>query len=475
MGTLPAHTRADLNDLARQGEHLLELAKSKGFRSQPDLFKSWLQAIARLTHQRLDESDRADLIVAAEPIMAGANGESIITQAGLVQSLAEVLVALDAIRKTYTFKPEEIPDSTYTKFLQTALFEDQQLNYLGQHLELRQVAKTARIDIQTASRCMARLIDEELGYEDHNQRDHLHIDQRRIAFELEQLAQPQNRASMTAQSTRAGSAKTVDFVVITALPEERDAVFRKLSDVRKLEKDGADVHTYYEASIQTQRSDGSAYRVIVTSLTGVGPQTATSKAQAVTQRWNPTCVLLVGIAGGVRSKTELGDVLIASMIADYTLGKVGPQGRKIRWQPHRTDANLYDSAHNLSKGWQGNIQVSRPSSGSSRVRYGVIASGGDVVAYDELIAEYDQAWDKLIGVEMEGGGVATGLHETMQRPRFLMVRGVSDYADQEKGTPEVEQWREYACDVAASYAIALLREGPILGGSTGQGGNPENP
>ena len=66
---------------------------------------------------------------------------------------------------------------------------------------------------------------------------------------------------------------------------------------------------------------------------------------------------------------------------------------------------------------------------------GVIASGGDVIASKDLIAAYRKDMPKLIGVEMEGGGVAAALHGHVLRPRFLMVRGVSDLADAEGNVP----------------------------------------
>ena len=40
-----------------------------------------------------------------------------------------------------------------------------------------------------------------------------------------------------------------------------------------------------------------------------------------------------------------------------------------------------------------------------------------------------------------------------------MVRAVSDMADE--STEDVERWRAYACEVAAAYAVALLRSGPV--------------
>jgi hypothetical protein len=42
-----------------------------------------------------------------------------------------------------------------------------------------------------------------------------------------------------------------------------------------------------------------------------------------------------------------------------------------------------------------------------------------------------------------------------------MVRGVSDLADAAKDSDVVDRWRAYACEVAAAYAIGLLRSGPI--------------
>jgi len=84
------------------------------------------------------------------------------------------------------------------------------------------------------------------------------------------------------------------------------------------------------------------------------------------------------------------------------------------------------------------------------------------MAFKPILDKYRADWPKLIGVEMEAGGVASAAFQAAERPGFLMVRGVSDLADERKGTPDVERWRAYACDVAASYAIALLESGPVL-------------
>lgn len=253
-----------------------------------------------------------------------------------------------------------------------------------------------------------------------------------------------------------------DFLIITALEEERDAVLAKLAGWRKLDRDDRGAHTYYEAHITTTRADGAVYRVIVTMLSGMGPLKGAIKAGAVIERWKPEHVLMVGIAGGISGETVPGDVLVAEQVADYTLGKVRDASpREERWVTYLADANLIDSAKNFPVGWEDLVTCSRPEAGILRRTFGVIASGGDVIDSKSQIAIYRQDWPKLVGVEMEGGGVAAGLHNDITRPRFLMVRGVSDIADAENNAAMKATWRAYACDVAAAYAIGLLREGPV--------------
>jgi nucleoside phosphorylase/Tfp pilus assembly protein PilF len=253
--------------------------------------------------------------------------------------------------------------------------------------------------------------------------------------------------------------KGVDFVVITALEEERDELLSKFADVRLLEKDGLDTHTYYETMVPTSRSDGSSYRVIVSSLAGMGPLMAAEKAQAVVSRWHPEHVLLVGIACGVSGDAvQHGDVLIARQVADYTLGKIENEKRQIRWEVHPAGANLLDSVANLSVSWRRYIRHTRPAEGEPERRFGVVASGGDVIASQDVIDAYQQDWPKLVGIEMEGGGVASALHNTRDRPEFLMIKGVSDFGFDKKRA-DVYPWRPYAADAAASLALSLIQSG----------------
>jgi hypothetical protein len=90
-----------------------------------------------------------------------------------------------------------------------------------------------------------------------------------------------------------------------------------------------------------------------------------------------------------------------------------------------------------------------------------VATGDKVVALESFLATLLKHWPRALGVEMEAGGVAAACYHAPKIPPFMMVRAVSDLADERKGTPQVERWRGYARDVAARYAVALIRSGPV--------------
>jgi Flp pilus assembly protein TadD/nucleoside phosphorylase len=252
---------------------------------------------------------------------------------------------------------------------------------------------------------------------------------------------------------------SADFVIITALEEERDAVLAKLGRATKLDKEPSDVHTYYRASVRSTRKDRAKYDVIVTCLSNMGPTEAAIRAAMVAERWNPKYVLLVGIACGVRGEAEHGDILIATQVADYTVGKQADGRREIRWNVAPCGVSLLDSAINLSSKWQRQISWERPAGGQPQLRKGVVASGGDVIADDKVIAAYSDNWPKLIGLEMEAGGIAGALHQRVDPPEFLMIKAVSDFGS-DKHDPTVVQWRAYACHAAAAFARGIIESGP---------------
>lgn len=183
-------------------------------------------------------------------------------------------------------------------------------------------------------------------------------------------------------SIRTSVAPPVDFVIVTALEEERDAVLVKLPEYRQLPPAEEDIRVYFWAELPATLTDGSkcTYRVVVVPLLGMGRvQAATVTGDAI-RRWRPRYVFLVGIAGGfAANQVSLGDVLVSDQIVDYELQKLTVQGPEVRWEVHRADPRLKGAAINfLGNDWQKLVATKRPGEGTPKRHIGPIASGDKI-------------------------------------------------------------------------------------------------
>lgn len=257
--------------------------------------------------------------------------------------------------------------------------------------------------------------------------------------------------------------ETVDFVIVTALEEEFDAVKSKIPDCQKLPPLEEDIHVYFRGTIPITDSP-EKYQVVLLSLLGMGHEEATSATKDAIRTWRPRYVILVGIAGGIKSqKVKLGDILVSNRIANYNLEKVSEEKTEIRWKAHDVDQRLLAHAQHLKgESIAALILTKRPRKGQLDRHVGPIASGNKVIAKEEALKVYQKTWPKLKGVEMEGGGVAIATIQSANPTGFFMIRAVSDHADDKKSSSTVQKWRKYACDAAATYTIELLKSGPIL-------------
>jgi nucleoside phosphorylase len=273
----------------------------------------------------------------------------------------------------------------------------------------------------------------------------------------------------------------VDILIVTALREEREAVLSRLTAVR-LDPSKNSTTTYYSARLEAQTSQGNKgyYNVIIMSC-GMGRAKAAVVTTNAINRWQPRYVCMVGIAGGFEHKgVRLGDIIIAEQVVDYELQKQSEGGEEICWKAFPTAVQLTESTRNFGEVEYGPHMPARPDGALPKVHWGDIASGDKVDTRGEVAAKYAHQWPTLIGVEMEGAGAALAVHHAAEAVRFFMVRAVSDMADKDKdkvagkdatgrkkkaaskGKATEFNWWEHACEVAAAYAVALLRSGPVI-------------
>ncbi|OQW91210.1 MAG: hypothetical protein BWK78_05250 [Thiotrichaceae bacterium IS1] len=236
----------------------------------------------------------------------------------------------------------------------------------------------------------------------------------------------------------------IDFAIITALPEELQAVLSKLEKPQRFPDDP---FIFYRCNI------GKA-KVIVTRLDKAGNIKAAAAASLVLERYQPTYLLMVGIAAGFEDKkVQLGDVVVAEDCYYDGPGKETKDGKSPRPRQLPTSKFLYARSLDYKNlDWKANIGHPAPKGECQpRVHPGVIASSETVIAHKPKMDSLLAAHDGLRAVAMEGYGMAEAALN--HKVDFLEIRGISDFGDGQKN----DEWHDYAADVAAAYAVGLLR------------------
>jgi nucleoside phosphorylase len=191
--------------------------------------------------------------------------------------------------------------------------------------------------------------------------------------------------------------------------------------------------------------------------------------QDLIEEFRPAFILLVGIAGGIGGRGELGlgDVVVPDYIHYGAYRKLVEGKSLARYLPF-DHPSLYfhgyhvDPARHIGT-WMKHVTASRPLAGDPRVRIGSLVAGeklfGDPTNEEQqqMVAFYDDA----LAVDMESMGVARAIFKSRRsvdyNPQFGVIRGISDLVGQESNNEVRQQWKGYAAEVAAAFAWTVVQ------------------
>lgn len=287
--------------------------------------------------------------------------------------------------------------------------------------------------------------------------------------------------------------------IITALPKEYAAVKTLLKRTKPYPVPGLGAGRRYLLGEVPAVHGGQ--HLVVLLLADMGNTIASTRATLLLEHFPEVkSIIMVGIAGGVPhpdkpdEHVRLGDVVVSDQrgVVQYDFGKEMVNEFEHRHPPRPPSASLLDGVRLLEvtklegkRPWlkfidqaSRRLNIKRPpeekdilvSSGNPQefiphphdptrrkgephIFIGPIASANRVLknplTRDKLRDEF-----KVKAVEMEGSGIAdaTWNHEA----GYLVVRGICDYCDTNKG----DEWQAYAAVVAAAYTRALLESMP---------------
>jgi adenosylhomocysteine nucleosidase len=238
----------------------------------------------------------------------------------------------------------------------------------------------------------------------------------------------------------------ITIVILTAMNLEYRAVREQLS--------GITAHTH-PMGTRFEVGHLNGCRVAL-ALTGKGNQSAAVLTERAAAEFNPAAVIFVGVAGALQPHVSLGDVVVATHVYAYhgaTSQDDGITARPRTWElSHRVHQIV---AHLERTGdWARDLPGGSP---SPRVHFGPIAAG-EIVHYSSVSDAHQwlrEHYSDAVAVEMEAAGVAQAGHLNDALPT-IMVRGISDPADESKSAADDVGWQPRAAANAAAFATELV-------------------
>jgi adenosylhomocysteine nucleosidase len=263
--------------------------------------------------------------------------------------------------------------------------------------------------------------------------------------------------------------------LIVPLKEELDEVYRVLPKQRRCpESTGSDYFYDLDSGIPQVR--------LVASVMGdMGPVAASTRTSRMLQLFQPSVVNVLGIAGALDDECRLGDVVVAREVCEYLKDSKAEDGEeqgafrfKYSGAHWPLAARFSQAVTNFSHdgperyaAWKEACVQARSELGllpntlladNPTERLGHVASGDTVGASKSFSVELRGIDRKFLALEMEAAGVARACYEN--HTDWLVIRGISDFADERKQQLDSTArggYRKLAARSAAEYLRWFIR------------------
>lgn len=204
------------------------------------------------------------------------------------------------------------------------------------------------------------------------------------------------------------------IAVIGAMECEIVSIKQELTDLKEL--------NYADLKIFTGKIKDN---FVILSKSGVGKVNAALNTQYIIDTFKPNIIINVGVAGGIDSCLNVGDIVIGTYLVQhdfdacffgYAKGYMCTGMEKDKPTKYYCDKNLAEKFQELL---EKNIPV-------NKIHQGVIASGDQFISRRETKEEINKHFGAL-AVEMEGCAIAQVA--TRNKIPFIVIRAISDLAD----------------------------------------------
>jgi len=255
-----------------------------------------------------------------------------------------------------------------------------------------------------------------------------------------------------------------DFLIITTVQEEFDAVFDTLNQIaEEVPCTCKTVHGFYISTTFGNRT------IALSKSHRMGTVAAALNTQKCILEVSPRLVILVGITAGIQGEVNLGDLVIPDRIVEYEMTRVGVDGERNQGLIRETHGEARQKIsmwgdrdvwlNSIKRDVLDSISIDFFSDGPDiKICTGAMASGNKVVTDPRFIQKIQTLFGrKIISLEMEAIGVAEACDTNSVRIPFIVIKSVSDFADSTKN----DDWHSFCSQISAKFTTTLIEEGII--------------
>lgn len=255
-----------------------------------------------------------------------------------------------------------------------------------------------------------------------------------------------------------------DVCIVCALPEEVKAFLAAIKPYCEsdLEEHTSPRHGYSYRSASLKNDKGQALNLHISWLPRYGPQEMTLHLSRVLEECQPRIAIMTGICAGDRRHVQLGDLVVAERTFTFDSGKFTlDDGRQVHLHDTMTyqlDAKTLQFLGLFDK-WRPLVaRLKRPSHPPEQGKRRKLTchikpmASSSAVRADHPFNDIQAPVRGTIAIDMEGAafGLVMSRHPLIS---WLVVKGVCDYADQNKN----DAYHVYAARASALYALRFIR------------------
>lgn len=236
-------------------------------------------------------------------------------------------------------------------------------------------------------------------------------------------------------------------LILTAIPIEYKAVRRFLNSHQEIETPDGTIFEKCKYGFDDTIVD------VYIGQCGMGNVNSAIYTERAIKSINPSLVLFVGIAGGIKD-VNYGDVVLASKIYSYESAK-DSQGYKARPDGNKCTYFIVQRGQYEATVTEWKCDNTQK---EFNVLVGPICTGEKVLSdkKSELFNFIREHYNDSLAVEMEGKGFLDALYSN-NCDCFAIVRGISDLIDKKEET-DSEGYQQIASEHAAFFAFDLLKK-----------------